>query len=159
MDSDYSAVSLIAGVPGIGKSIFLIYFIYRYLRDNKFGNKKFALQFTAGIYHCFSPSSTTSTLEYTVHDESWMLYNLTDFLLLCDMKAYSEPAICTKWTFIFSSPDPRRYKQKLKNEPSFLYTMPTWSFTELKNLNDDIDSWIDNYIKKKHSISAQNMVK
>jgi putative protein kinase ArgK-like GTPase of G3E family len=34
-----SAVSLITGVPGIGKSLFLIYFIYRYLRDEKFGKK------------------------------------------------------------------------------------------------------------------------
>jgi hypothetical protein len=82
-----------------------------------------------------------------VHNESWVLQNSKDFLLLCDIEEPSPPEICTKWTFIFSSPDPRRYKESIKNAPSFSYTMPTWSFTELKSLNGNIDLWIDNYDK------------
>ena len=33
-------VFLITGVPGIGKSLFLFYFIYRYIRDDRFTNNR-----------------------------------------------------------------------------------------------------------------------
>jgi hypothetical protein len=34
----YSA-TLFTGVPGIGKSLFLVYFIYRFLTDERFGSR------------------------------------------------------------------------------------------------------------------------
>jgi putative protein kinase ArgK-like GTPase of G3E family len=37
--------SWFTGVPGIGKSMFLLYFIYRFLEDDRFSNKTFAVEF------------------------------------------------------------------------------------------------------------------
>ena len=48
-------VTLFTGVPGIGKSLFLVYFIYRYLHDDRFSDKRFALKFDSGVYEYFKP--------------------------------------------------------------------------------------------------------
>ena len=47
-------VFLITGVPGIGKSLFLFYFIYRYIRDDRFTNNRFALEFKQKEYNVFT---------------------------------------------------------------------------------------------------------
>jgi CheY-like chemotaxis protein/signal transduction histidine kinase len=52
-----SAVQLITGVPGIGKSVCIIYFIYRYLRDSRFANKRLAVEFSRDEYCYFLPSA------------------------------------------------------------------------------------------------------
>ena len=71
-----------------------------------------------------------------------------DFLLLCDIVATTEPVSRAKWTYIFSSPDPKRYKQILKNSPSLEYTLPTWSELELMLLSADrpVSEWYDDFV-------------
>ena len=94
-------VTLFTGVPGIGKSLFLVYFIYRYLHDNRFTDKRFAVEFDRGNYWYFQPKSEATVysciIQYGHHFKS------KDFLLLCDISAPVEPLSRSKWTVIFSS--------------------------------------------------------
>jgi hypothetical protein len=101
-------VTLFTGVPGIGKSLFLVYFIYRFLRDDNFPDKRFAVEFRQGVYVCFKPTADATEFSCTRQDGSYM--QSKNFLLLCDINEAVEPVSRAKWTFIFSSPAPARYK-------------------------------------------------
>ena len=50
---------LFTGVSGIGKSLFLLYFICRFLGDNRSPDKCFALEFNRGEYDYFEPVDTS----------------------------------------------------------------------------------------------------
>ena len=137
-------VTLFTGVPGIGKSLFLVYFINRFLLDDRFTDKRFALEFDRGAYECFQP--TTATGEFWCSQQDGHYLPSKDFLLLCDISDAAEPVSRAKWTLIFSSPAPARYKEILKNAPNFKFTMPTWSELELLFVNGDIASWYDDFV-------------
>ena len=139
------SVALFTGVPGIGKSMFLIYFLYRFLKDGRFPDKTFAVEFKSGKYGVFYP--TDNATEFTFQEVSRKRAIDKDFLLLCDLSTREEPAKPVKWTLIFSSPDPRRYKEIMKNGQTVQYTMPTWSVEELQCVDPKIAiaSWIDEY--------------
>ena len=134
-------VTLFTGVPGIGKSMFLLYFLYRFLNDDRFEDKRFALEIGArGKYFVFYPSNVPG--EFRVLEQTSLP---TDILLLCDLSTKEEPGSRAKWTFIFSSPDPSLYKEIMKNQPKFKYRLPTWSEGELSILDSDKASWIDRF--------------
>lgn len=139
----YSA-TLFTGVPGIGKSLFLVYFIYRFLCDERFPDKTFALEFIKGTYICFQPTG--------VENEYWCSYRdatsmpTKRFLLLCDIAEQVEPVSRAKWTYIFSSPAPSRYKEILTNKPHRTYILPTWSQNELMFVRSDIENWYDEFV-------------
>jgi hypothetical protein len=71
-----------------------------------------------------------------------------DFLLLCDINETVGPVSRAKWTYIFSSPDPARYKEIIKNSPNRMYILPTWSELELMFVSADkpIGSWYENFV-------------
>ena len=147
MDPQYvkhKSATLFTGVPGIGKSLFMVYFIYRFLQDERFPNKNFALEFRKGEYKCFNPTSDPTVFKCTTRYGIDALYP-EEYLLLCDIKENAEPLRRCKWTFIFSSPNKDRYKETLKNQPSFMYTMPTWSYEELSCIQADQSKWNDNF--------------
>ena len=132
--------TLFTGVPGIGKSLFLVYFIYRFLHDDRFPDKRFALELVHNNYICFSPTPKCGVFKCTEQDRS------SNCLLLCDVIENVEPLYRGKWTFIFSSPAPGRYKEIMKNGPNYTYTMPTWSEQELMFVNSNIAEWYDNFV-------------
>ena len=89
---------LFTGVPGIGKSIFLIYFLCRYILDDRFPDKRFALEFERGVYYYFVPRrvATVYDLYLYKHDK----FNQDDFptqevMVLSDIVQYSEPQTLT----------------------------------------------------------------
>jgi hypothetical protein len=139
----YSA-TLFTGVPGIGKSLFLVYFIYRFLTDERFEDKRFALEFTRGEYVCFQPSGAPG--EFWCSSEDGIRMHSKQFLLLCDITEAVEPVSRAKWTFIFSSPAPARYHEILKNSPCQEFTLPTWSELELTFVSADIGNWYDDFV-------------
>lgn len=145
MLGDRRTISLFTGVPGIGKSIFMIYFIYRYLSDARFHDKRFALEFNRGTYIMLSPIGSPGASTFTVAKVNADRIKQKNFLLLCDIDEPAQPIARAKWTFIFSSPDPKRYKEIMKTRRHFGYTVPTWSITELRCLDPDYDSWRANY--------------
>jgi len=143
---DY-CVTLFTGVPGIGKSLFMVYFISRFLTDERFTDKRFALEFTRGEYLYFRPTGEEGEFWCSIHEGTHRLYD-KDFLLLCDIDETVGPASRAKWTYIFSSPDPARYKEIIKNSPKRAYILPTWSELELMFVSADkpIDSWYDAFV-------------
>jgi len=141
-------VTLFTGVPGIGKSLFMLYFISRFLVDERFTDKCFALEFTKGVYEYFRPTGEEGEFWYSTQDERGNNKLSTNFLLLCDIAETVGPQSRAKWTYIFSSPDPARYKEIMKNPPSRVYTLPTWSELELMFVSGDkpVGSWYDDFV-------------
>jgi hypothetical protein len=137
-DFDYST-HLITGVPGIGKSLFMLYFLCRLIHE-KGTLAKFALEFDRGIYHVFERTAHGSN-QFWYYIENSSL-NLSDTLLLCDISDVKEPYKLAKWRMIFSSPNNARYKQSMKISPHVTFCMPTWSEAELEYLEPD-RSWYD----------------
>ena len=134
-------VALFTGVPGIGKSLFLIYFLYRYLHDDRFHDKRFALEFKSGKYSYYEAIDSEEAEEFACFELSRKDMKFHEVLLLCDIAAPEEPSWRAKHTFIFSSPNPLRYKEMTKNKPSYRFTMPTWSKEELEAVYPNTESW------------------
>lgn len=141
---------LFTGVPGIGKSLFLIYLLCRYLLDDRFPDKRFAFQSERDKYTFFRPAPCSqSQYGYTFVcrcSRTDLFTDLYDILLLVDMSAQEEPPVRARWTLMFSSPNPRRHKEFLKVVPAFDYTLPTWSKFELSQVNSDIGSWFKRFV-------------
>ena len=91
---------IITGVPGIGKTQFLPYFICRFLRDTK--HQSFFIQTEGQLVRYYDT--------YGITEMSSVPYHLKHVPLFADIKK-PEPAITTNYMFIFSSPDPARFKQ------------------------------------------------
>ena len=141
-----TGVTLYTGVPGIGKSLFLIYFIYRFLHDDRFPDKRFALEFERKEYFLFEPTLEADDVFTCSCRDATSIDDDDDFLVLCDIQQPEEPAGRAKWTLIFSSPDRARYKEITKNAPSFRYTLPTWSEQELTSCDNRKQLWYDNFV-------------
>jgi len=144
---DY-CVTLFTGVPGIGKSLFMVYFIFRFLADERFTDKCFALEFTRGVYVYFRPTGKEGKFWCSSQNGTGNSMPSKDFLLLCDITDPVGPVSRAKWTYIFSSPDPARYKEIQKNSPSREYTLPTWSELELMFVSADkpVGSWYEDFV-------------
>ena len=76
------AAGLITGVPGIGKTIFLLYFIYRFISDERFSSKSFAVQLRYKEYILFTPNSS-GTYMMQVKEAADIV---NEILLLTDLK-------------------------------------------------------------------------
>ena len=136
---------IFTGVPGIGKSIFLIYFLSRYIFDKRFPDKRFACEFKSGHYHYFRPVGNGKY--YCSFDVPVKDFPLRDILVMSDIVAQEEPGYRSKWSLVFSSPDPRRFKQFKKCHNTYTYTMPTWSEQELEAVESDKSQWYDRFVK------------
>ena len=143
-DGDLPA-TLFTGVPGIGKSLFLIYFLFRFLHDTRFPDKRFAIEFASAEYFYFEPKSISSD-EYYCSVETQITTPTLQIPIFSDVKSMTEPRGRGRWLFIFSSPNPLRYKETIKNSPKFCFTLPTWSYEELKFLDSDDTNWIAAFI-------------
>lgn len=143
---DQLPATLFTGVPGIGKSLFLIYFIFRFLQDPRFPDKRFVLELglMSGEYHYFVPTVEAGVFECSI--SSHTAFPLPEVPIFSDVKDVAEPRCGGKWLFIFSSPNPLRYKQTMNNSPRFRYTLPTWSYLELLFIQPDDRGWIDRFI-------------
>ena len=82
---------------------------------------------------------------------------------MCDINKPVEPASRAKWLLIFSSPNPARYKECMKNAPTFRYTLPTWNEQELTSCDSRVQLWYDNFVHfggvPRHVLSTNNTAK
>ena len=136
------AVGLITGVPGIGKSYFLLYIIYRFINDESFHSKSFAAHVALNNYILFAPNSSGKYVIQKQSSESIA----NEILLLTDLEDPILPRFKGKWTLIFSSPNDARYKETLKVQHNFEMIMPTWSEEELICAVPDQESWYNSYL-------------
>jgi hypothetical protein len=137
---------LFTGVPGIGKSIFMIYFLCKYSVDIRFIEKSFAFEIGSGLYHFYN--STGVVDEYSCfRDVTGNTFPVGDVLVVTDILTPEQPKNRAKWTLIFSSPNPKRYKEFMKPSPAFKLTFPTWSELELLFVDPDVDRWYNRFAK------------
>ena len=123
---------LVTGTPGIGKTIYLHYFLWvlitRQTSINNNVERKIYLQRNNQRIHLFRGDKVVAiardVAEDTVLDDD-------DCILLVDMVEENEPVLCAGTTIVFSSPNNRRYKQLL-NGISRQYILNCWTLKELK---------------------------
>ena len=137
---------IFTGIPGIGKSMFLIYFLCRYSKDDRFEDKRFAFEVCSGQYDYYVPSDSDAG-QYTCYSalES-RLCPCSKILVVADTIKSEPPRNRAKWTLIFSSPDPLRYKEIMKGRNSCRLTLPTWSEEELCLVDRNVGSWYDRFV-------------
>lgn len=136
---------LFTGVPGIGKSIFMIYFLCKRFLDKRFADKSFATEFRSGEYNVFRLVDSDKG-EYRCQKVSNTSsdFAISELLVCADIRGADEPANHTRCTLIFSSPNPSRYKQFMKASASYRYYIPTWSENEFSFLKC---SWHDRFVR------------
>ena len=148
MNPEYDAPSgaVFTGTPGIGKSIFLIYFLWLFLSDPRFPDKRFAVEFKQDIYFVFEPVNGTSNTfnMYRVTDDDFPFH---EFLLLCDHDDTTSPYRKGKWTFVFSSPNEIRFKEFAKRSNTKTFYMPTWNHDELFYWKPNENEWKESFEK------------
>ena len=123
---------VVTGTPGIGKSIYLHYFLWllftRQTNINNNVDRKIYLQTdNLGIYS-FRGDSTVS-IDARVA-KATVLRDL-NCILLVDMVEENEPVVCAGTTIIFSFPNRKRYNQLLKGI-SRQYVLNCWTLEEVK---------------------------
>jgi hypothetical protein len=115
---------LVTGVPGIGKSHFCLYFLWRYITENP--GSPILFESSLNMIYYLSPSNSFMTTRIVCTNLQYPY--LVDFREVC------EPApTIGLFTVVFSSPDPKRYKQMMKGRAS-RYVMPVWTLEELFQL-------------------------
>jgi hypothetical protein len=144
-------VMLITGVPGIGKSLFSIYFMIQVLIDDDFPVKSFLVEYDKGCYQRISFVSTReispSNYEIRIAVEEGINPDPEKDLILSDIRDEVEPKGIGRWTCIFSSPNPKRYKQTMNAPHNCKLRMPTWSEEELQFVNPKKEEWYDRFVK------------
>ena len=143
-----SCTILFTGVPGIGKSMFMIYFLWRHQNDNRFTDKRFAFEIKSGVYNYYEPTNNNLANEYLCAKEVGSpSFHLDDILVVADIFDSTPPLHHAKWTLIFSSSNPSRYKQFMNTNDSYEFLVPTWSEQELSVVNPNVEEWYDRFIK------------
>lgn len=137
---------LFTGVPGIGKSMFMIYFICRLSRDYRMQETSFALEIFRGVYCGFTLVSDGAecVLDCSRMDSLHPL--LSETLILSDLMLSEPPGRFGKFLLIFSSPNPLRYKEVMKAPTHFTFCLPTWSEAELLLVDSARHNWYPRFV-------------
>ena len=123
---------LVTGTPGIGKSLFALYFIKRYLDENNC-SAPFGFQRDKGIANIVT--SNGDLYEGVPSAKYKFEENLPFF---CDTIGKFEPngPGFPKLMIVTSSPDDARFKEYVKDNSVVRLTMPVWSSDELSRMYD-----------------------
>ena len=130
---------VVTGTPGIGKTVYLHYFLWvLFTKQTSINNnvqRKIYLQRMKGRIISFRGNKVVSIDAGAAEDT---ILCDSKCILLVDMVEEKEPARCSGTTIIFSSPNPKRYKQ-LMNGVSRQYILNPWTLAELNAV------WLHSY--------------
>jgi hypothetical protein len=123
---------LVTGTPGIGKSLFALYFIKRYLDENNY-SAPFGFQRDRGVADII-----TSNGDLYKNVPSATYGNEENLPFFCDGVEKFEPngPGFPKLMIVTSSPDDARFKEFVKDNSVVKLTMPVWSKDELSRMYD-----------------------
>jgi hypothetical protein len=140
-------MGVFTGIPGIGKSMFLIYFLYEYFRDTRFASKRIALELQPGVYDYFlSSPNGTQYYFFKVASNMERPIEFEDLLILTDLFKVETPVGAGRYHFIFSSPNPDRYEEfKKLYTKAVTYYLPPWEWEELVHIANVTSDLIQNY--------------
>ena len=141
-----NAPMLFTGVPGIGKSMFMLYFLCKLLEDSDFADKAFAVEFDRGKYHFFSSYDNETSRVSFITNATSEDFLICDVLVLSDICSQNEPLAHAKFNMIFSSPNPARYKEFMKAARNITFCLPTWSEEELLCYQPDVNMWYERFV-------------
>ena len=124
---------LITGSPGLGKSMFSYYYIWRAITQENFTS--FLYQTELGIVTIYSATSVSLFTSENIFDCPTGLPFFVDIMPPSEPYSYAEPALkpvrWSSYTIIFSSPDKRRYKEFMKDMDSVQYILEPWTEEEI----------------------------
>eukprot|EP01038_Epipyxis_sp_PR26KG_P017743 gene17743-24731_t len=143
MDAEDIIHIVVTGTPGIGKSLFAYYFLWKSLQDETFENKK--LYFQSAPDCIFYLPKDGEMIELSVDDKRKARGD-PETVLLVDMDELKGPA---KWggiTIILASPNEARFKEFLKHGNPENFFMNPWSYEDI------IKVWEKEYQNNKVSL-------
>jgi uncharacterized protein with ACT and thioredoxin-like domain len=122
----------ISGTPGIGKSLFFVYMLYRLLNDtsteNMITKPKYIVYDCARYMTCIDLENKTE-VDLDLNDAK-KLIDKQDTLYVIDGKTTPLPSHCT--TLFISSPRDGDYKQFVEHKNAIERYFPVWTLTELQ---------------------------
>lgn len=136
---------VVTGAPGIGKSMFAYYFIWRYLHDAKYrraadgGERSIYFQINSRSVLHFEGNRTVSLNLAQAEDELTSIKG-DRAIVLTDVNEHMEPLGCGWVNIVLVSPNPTRYKEFLKLDFTTMYFMNPWSLDELKTVRQKLYS-------------------
>ena len=122
---------VVTGTPGIGKSTFLYYFIWKFLNDEKgsLNQNRFNLYIQCTPFTVLQ-FINDRVIELNGIDATKTLKRDNKALVLVDMVESVEPMGCTGIRIVLSSPNPARFKEFSKSRCLSLY-MNSWLYSEI----------------------------
>jgi hypothetical protein len=137
MNTRHTKALLITGNPGIGKSLFAGYILYRILLDRWIYTPSHHFNIVyenqAAQYKLvLSTDGSVQKFQSAGEVESLLMDNPDTFYIFdASVKHFDEPSPSTCRTIVLSSPDVENYKEWSKRHEARLY-MPEWSSEELQ---------------------------
>ena len=126
----------ISGTPGIGKSLFFVYILYRLMKD--FSAKALSLKPNRIIYHtstsrkCFTLSEKTVTAIPELDAE--LIVREQDTLYIVDGQTIPMSSSCI--VLFISSPRSAPYKEFVKQKMAKEWYLPVWTLEELSTCRE-----------------------
>jgi len=127
---------LVTGNPGIGKSFFLLYAMWRFAKLRKTIVFESA---EAGKVYLLKPGQDPIVMEgrCTIFEE----LDSETTIFLHDPKPGVEPLHVNAFTILASSPNPSNYKGFSKRDNSEIFYLPVWTVDEIRSCNAMLTSW------------------
>ena len=121
---------LITGTPGIGKSMFAYYVMWRFIQENDLvTHRNFFFQTENNVVLQFKGNKVILLERFKA---LMILKSLNkQYILFADMSDLCEPVISGGITIVFASPNPKRYKEFIKVGFSITQYMDPWNLTEI----------------------------
>ena len=129
---------VVTGSPGIGKSMFSYYFMWRCMQDDNFTGfywepeRKFVIH--------YSPLSGSSVISLPAHRGRYKIPHFVDF-----PEKNTPSVLGSTYRVVFSSPNPARFKELLKGDGAKGFIQPPWSLKEILEAHNKIQSYREKY--------------
>ena len=128
---------VVTGSPGIGKSVFSFYFMWRCMKDDNFAGfywepeKRFVLH--------YSPLHGIGTVNMSTRRVKHKIPHLVDF-----QEITSPSYLSSSCRVVFSSPNPDRFKEILKGDHAKGFIQPPWVLREILDAHTRISRYREN---------------
>jgi hypothetical protein len=126
---------LITGNPGIGKSMYLFYLLWRFCQLGKTVVFELAGHKVAYLFKPGEPPQVATSAD------KFPELQLSSTIFLHDPMPGNEPIFANAFTVVASSPNPKNFKAFCKRDGSRVFYMPVWREDEVKACNSALKSW------------------
>ena len=133
---------VVTGTPGIGKSTFLYYFVWKFLNDAKgsLDQNRFNLYIQCTPLRVLQFAHDRVIVLTGVEAEETLICD-DKALVLVDMRESDEPMLCSGIRIVLSSPNPARFKEFSKGVCR-KFCMNPWLYDEIHSV------WLKSYKRK-----------